>query len=59
MKPVRFTQADLTRATKAVTKAGMRVAGVKVMPDGSILVLTDLGQPANDTHNPLDRVLRR
>lgn len=60
MPAIRFTQADLTRAAKAVTKAGLSVAGVKVLPDGSIIVLTDMAQPANDTApNPMDRVLGR
>lgn len=56
----RFTQADLTRATRAVTKAGLSVAGVKILPDGSIIVLTSAAEAANDAfHNPMDRVLAR
>jgi hypothetical protein len=54
----RFSQADLTRAVKGVEKAGLCVAGAKIAPDGTILVLTGAAA-ANDTGNPLDRVLGR
>lgn len=54
-KPVRFTSADVTRAVKAVAKV-CPVAGAKIGPDGSILVLTVEGAPANDMGNPLDRL---
>lgn len=55
----RFTQSDLTRAIKAMEKAGVHVAGAKIMPDGSITVLTGLPDAANDCANPMDRVLSR
>lgn len=58
-RPARFTSADLTRAVKAMRKAGERVMGAKIELDGSITVLTDLTQAANDRRNPLDRVLSR
>ena len=57
-KPVRFSAADVTRAVKAMEKAGLQVAGAKIEPDGSITVLTGEGLPANDVGavNPLDRL---
>jgi hypothetical protein len=54
-RAARFTQADLTRAVKAMRKAGCCVAGAEIKLDGSIVVLTDVA-PAND-HNPLERHL--
>lgn len=51
----RFTQADLTRAVKAMRKAGCAVTGAEIMPSGSIRILTDVA-PANDV-NPLERML--
>jgi hypothetical protein len=57
-KPARFSQADLTRAVKAMAKAGCHVTGATIKPDGSICVLTELAQAAND-RNPLDRVFSR
>ena len=55
-KPARFSQADVRRAVKAVASLGWPVGGVKIEPDGSIIVLTKVGLPANDTANPLDRL---
>jgi hypothetical protein len=55
-RAARFSQADLTRAARAMEKAGLRVSGAKIETDGSILVLTDVGQAANDI-NPLERHL--
>lgn len=52
----RFTTADLTRAVKAMRKAGCCVTGAEIKPDGSILVLTEVARPANDL-NPLERHL--
>lgn len=57
-RAVRFTEADLARAIRAMRKAGERVAGARIEPDGAIIVLTGEGQAANDRLNPLDRVLR-
>jgi hypothetical protein len=54
-RPARFTSADLTRAVRAMAKAGVCVAGAKIEPDGSILVLTEVGSAAN-LNNPLDRL---
>lgn len=56
-RAARFSQADLTRAIKSFEKAGMRVAGARIEPDGSITVLTGERQTTNDWRNPLDRVL--
>jgi hypothetical protein len=55
-RAARFTSADLTRAVNAMRKAGCAVAGAEIKPDGSIVVLTALGNPANDRRNPLDRL---
>lgn len=52
-----FKQADLTRAAKALEKAGLQVAGAKIQPDGTIIVLT--GKSVANDINPLDRVLSR
>jgi hypothetical protein len=38
-----FTQGDVTKAVKAVVKAGLPVARVEVLRDGRILVIA--GQP--------------
>lgn len=56
--PARFTQADLVRAIEGVKKTGLPVSGARIEPDGTIVVLTAMGVPAND-RNPLDRVLGR
>lgn len=37
--PARFTEADVKRAFRGAQKARIRVAAVKIMPDGSILVI--------------------
>jgi hypothetical protein len=55
--PARFTQSDLTRAVKGVAAAGLRVAGVKIGADGSIMVQVE--GAANDAANPLDRVFKQ
>ena len=55
-RPARFSQSDLTRAVKAVRKAGLDVAGAEISPEGAIRVLTAAGLPANDVGNPLDRL---
>ena len=45
---VAFRQADLTRALKAATAAGLKVQRFEITPDGRIIVVT--GQP--ESHEP-------
>lgn len=47
-KAARFTQADLTRAIRAAEKAGYRVAGYEIKPDGGIAVKLGVEDAAND-----------
>ena len=37
--PLPFKESDVTRAVKAVRKAGLDVAQVKISPDGQIVVI--------------------
>jgi hypothetical protein len=39
-RAVRFTQADVARAVKAAQKAKLSIWGVRIEPDGSILIFT-------------------
>lgn len=45
---VRFTQADLSRAIKAATQAGMTVMRTRIMPSGEI-VLEHQGEQSHDS----------
>jgi len=45
-RAARFSQADLLRAMKAAEKAGYRVAGYEIKPDGAIKV--ELGDQDTD-----------
>ena len=54
----RFSQADVRRALRAAEAVGLGVAGYEIKPDGTIKVLTGIGEAAND-RNPLDRILSR
>lgn len=57
-RPARFSATDLTRAIRAFEKAGLQVAAGKIGPDGTIQILTAMGQAANDSGpNPLERHL--
>lgn len=38
----RFKQSDLTRAINGAKKAGLRVSGATIDPNGKITILTDL-----------------
>jgi hypothetical protein len=51
----KFRQCDVTRAVKAVAKAGLAVACVEIAPDGKIVIRTDTdgAAPGDD----LDREL--
>lgn len=54
---VTFRKSDLVRACRAMEEAGLNVAGAKISPDGTIVVLT--GKSVANDINPLDRVLAR
>lgn len=51
----KFKQCDLTRAVKAVAKAGVAVARVEIAPDGRIVIAT--GTAATGQSDDLDREL--
>lgn len=53
--PVPFRQADVTRAVRGVTAAGLKVARVKVAPDGSVEVFAGEGSPSVVPTNDLDK----
>jgi hypothetical protein len=56
-RPARFSQADVTRALKAVERAGLPIAGIEISAQtGNIRVLTGEPEAANDGPNPLDRL---
>jgi len=38
-RAAKVTQADITRAVKAAQKAKLPIAGVRIEPDGSILII--------------------
>jgi hypothetical protein len=54
--PARFKQADLSRAYKALTGAGMRVGRVEIDPTGKIVMLSESVAPAARA-NPWDKEL--
>jgi hypothetical protein len=52
--PCTFKQRDVTAAVKAVAKAGVEVTGVKIAPDGNIVVSIGRGAepiPQNEWDN--------
>ena len=53
-----FRQTDVTKAVRAVAKAGVTVARVEVSPDGRIVVIAGApGQEQNSSTAELDREL--
>lgn len=46
----RFTSADLTRAVRAMEKAGMCVSRVRIAPDGSIELVAGEPDTADNTN---------
>jgi hypothetical protein len=50
----KFKQCDVTRAVRAVTKAGLEIASVKITSDGSIIISA---RGASEPTNDLDREL--
>jgi hypothetical protein len=44
-RPARFKQSDLTRAIKAIARAGARMT-VEVLPDGTIRISPSVDKPA-------------
>jgi hypothetical protein len=57
--PCTFKQADITKAVKAVAKAGVQVARVEVDKSGRIVIITGKPGEANggESANPWDTVL--
>ena len=53
--PSTFRQADVTKAVKAVTAAGVDIARVEIARDGRIVIVTAEAQPA--VRDNLDREL--
>jgi hypothetical protein len=51
----KFKQCDVTRAVKAVAKAGVAVARVEIAPDGKIIISTNMA--AGTQNDDLDREL--
>lgn len=49
-RPARFTEADLSRAIKAAKKAELPIGSVRILPDGTILVIP--GQPETQAPSP-------
>lgn len=39
-RPSRFTEADVQRAVKGAQKAKLPIAAVRIMPDGTILIVS-------------------
>ncbi|MFY7819753.1 hypothetical protein [Novosphingobium sp. B1] len=53
----RFKQADVTRALKAATAAGLKPCGCKIDPTGAIIVMIGNGTGKQDSANPWDEEL--
>ena len=46
---VTFRQADVTRAVRAATKAGLAIGGLRITPDGAIEVLQAAAPRVDDS----------
>jgi hypothetical protein len=57
-RAARFTQSDLTRAVRAVAKAGVSIGRVEIDPAGTIIVMAAESPPARSSRNSWDEVLR-
>jgi hypothetical protein len=56
--PSTFRQRDMTRAVKAVTKAGVNIRRVEIDLAGKIAIITGSETvPQDETSNPLDQWL--
>lgn len=55
----RVLQADVTRIVKGMIDAGVTVGGIRVTPDGEIVVFIpgQIESPLSESPNPLDEVL--
>jgi hypothetical protein len=56
--PARFKQADVARAYKALTGAGMRVGRVEIDHTGKIIILGERDAAKPSAANEWDEVLR-
>ena len=55
--PARFKQADVTKALKAATAAGLKPSGCKIDPTGAIIVMLGNDNGKSATANPWDEEL--
>ena len=55
MARTRFTQADITRAFKGATAAGVVVQRVEIDPDGKVIVFPENGSGAPAGANDWDK----
>jgi hypothetical protein len=55
-RPSAFRQGDLTKAVRAVVAAGLRVAGVRIDPQGAIEITTNEETSAPSGGNEWDRL---
>lgn len=53
--PLKFRATEVTRAVKAMRKAGVDVARVDIMPDGRISIVPVDTDAAPDNDNPWER----
>ena len=45
--PVRFTKADMKRATAGVLSAGLHIAKIEIDPNGKIVIIPGKPKPTN------------